>query len=280
MTVALSGDGGDEIFGGYERYRAIALARAAGHIPALAEAAARALRAVPGEPTSRAHRLPRRPLPRGGEPATGGALRTADGGRARPPSRALRARLRSPSSAPRRAPDTSSASRTPRESPACSCSTYGRTYPTTCSKADLASMAHSLELRSPLLDVDLAELALGLPDHLKATARQGKVALRRAFADVLPPEILRRGKKGFGVPVSRWFRESLRELAGDLLLDDTARARGLFRPATLERLLADHVAGRVDHGSRLWAPVMLELWHRSHVDRVAGGGVPVAGHAA
>ena len=133
-------------------------------------------------------------------------------------------------------------------------------------KADIASMANSLELRSPLLDHRVAELALGLPDALKLSGSTGKIALRRAFADVLPDEILARGKRGFGVPVGRWFREDLRELAGDLLLDGRATSRGLFRREALERLLADHVAARADHGARLWSLVMLELWHREYVD--------------
>src|SRR5204862_6735724 len=78
-------------------------------------------------------------------------------------------------------------------------------------KADLASMAHSLELRSPFLDHEVVELGLALPDHLKTRGREGKVALRRAFAADLPPEVADRGKTGFGVPLGRWFREELRE---------------------------------------------------------------------
>ena len=143
-------------------------------------------------------------------------------------------------------------------------------------------MANSLELRSPLLDADLASLALALPDRLKASRREGKVALRRAFADVLPPEILSRGKKGFGVPVSRWFRGELSTLAGDVLLDGTARGRGLFRAGAVEGLLADHTAGRADHGARLWALVMLELWQRAYVDGAGRADAPfsAAGRAA
>src|SRR5207249_9249039 len=84
-------------------------------------------------------------------------------------------------------------------------------------KADIASMAHSLELRAPLLDHRVVELGLALPRTLKIRGLTGKVALRRAFADDLPRQILRRGKTGFGVPLGRWFREDLRELARDVL---------------------------------------------------------------
>jgi asparagine synthase (glutamine-hydrolysing) len=90
--------------------------------------------------------------------------------------------------------------------------------------------------------------------------------LRRAFAADLPPEILARGKAGFGVPVARWFREDLRELAGDVLLGETARGRDQFRPDAIERLLTEHTSGSADHGERIWTLLMLELWQREYTD--------------
>jgi asparagine synthase (glutamine-hydrolysing) len=125
-------------------------------------------------------------------------------------------------------------------------------------KSDIASMTHSLELRSPLLDHRVVELGLSLPTALK----RGKLALRRAFADDLPPVVAGRGKTGFGVPLAAWFRGDLRDLAGDLLLGD----RGWFERSAVERLLQEHASGRADHGHRLWTLVMLELWQRAHVD--------------
>jgi asparagine synthase (glutamine-hydrolysing) len=92
------------------------------------------------------------------------------------------------------------------------------------------------------------------------------VALRRAFADVLPSEVSARGKSGFGLPLARWFREDLRPLAHDVLLDERARSRGWFEPRAVERMLAAHAAGEADYGHRLWTLTMLELWQRSHVD--------------
>ena len=133
-------------------------------------------------------------------------------------------------------------------------------------KADLASMAHSLELRSPFLDHEVLELGLSLPDRLRSKGMQGKVALRRAFAAELPPRVAARGKTGFGVPLGRWFREDLRELASDLLLDRRARERGHFRPAEVKRLLHEHVSAERDHGHRLWCLLMLELWQRFYVE--------------
>ena len=129
-------------------------------------------------------------------------------------------------------------------------------------KADIASMAHSLELRAPLLDHRVVELGLALPASLKTRGLTGKIALRRAFADDLPPQVARRGKTGFGVPLGRWFRYDLRELARDAL----ARDRGWFRPAEVRRLLEEHESGRADHGHRLWCLLMLELWVREHVE--------------
>jgi asparagine synthase (glutamine-hydrolysing) len=126
-------------------------------------------------------------------------------------------------------------------------------------KADIASMAHSLELRSPFLDHEVLELGIALGQSRKA-------ALREAFASDLPPAILERRKTGFGVPLARWFRAELRELARDLLLDGRARARGQLRQSAVERLLQDHAEGRADHGHRLWCLLMLELWQRTHVE--------------
>jgi asparagine synthase (glutamine-hydrolysing) len=90
--------------------------------------------------------------------------------------------------------------------------------------------------------------------------------------------VLAAPKRGFGVPISRWLREDLRELARDALLDATAQERGWFRRAAVERLLAEHETGRADHGARLWALLMLELWQRTHLD--AAPAAPAARHAA
>jgi asparagine synthase (glutamine-hydrolysing) len=127
-------------------------------------------------------------------------------------------------------------------------------------------MAHSLELRSPLLDHHVVELGLSLPESLKLRGRTGKQALRLAFADDLPRAVGERGKAGFGVPLANWFRDELRPLAREVLLDERARSRAWFDPDTVARILDEHVAERADHGHRLWTLVMLELWQRTHVD--------------
>jgi asparagine synthase (glutamine-hydrolysing) len=266
VTVALVGDGGDESFAGYERYAAMGLAE---HVPAPAAAAgARVLRALPSgrrERRSAAFRAAR-------------LLEAASVPRAERYGRLLqvlslqqRAALWSEDAKAEIGTLVSAGFLLGRPAAhgiaglqALDVATYlpGDLLP----KADIASMAHSLELRSPLLDHRVVELGLALPERLKQRSREGKVALRRAFDAELPPLVAGRGKSGFGVPLAAWFRGELRPLAHDLLLDGRARSRGWFEQGALERLLDDHEAGRADNGHRLWTLVMLELWHRAHVD--------------
>jgi asparagine synthase (glutamine-hydrolysing) len=129
-------------------------------------------------------------------------------------------------------------------------------------KVDMASMAHSLECRCPFLDHHVVELAAAMPLKLKLRRGRGKWILRRAFADLLPRSVRRRGKMGFGVPLAHWFRHELKDLAREVLLDPSTLARGYFQPEAVQRLLADHLAGRFDHGYRLWSLVILEMWQR------------------
>lgn len=133
-------------------------------------------------------------------------------------------------------------------------------------KSDRATMAHGLEARCPLLDHRLLEAALALPWSLRIRGRETKYVLKRALADLLPRAILQRPKQGFGVPVAHWFRGELREMARDLLNGPTFRGRGYFDPVAVERLIEAHESGRADHGHRLWALVVLELWMRRFLD--------------
>lgn len=267
VTVALTGDGGDEGFAGYERYFAQG---AASRVPArLARIGATALGTLPTarrEPRSTAFRAAR--FLRAA--ATSAASRY--GGFMEVFPVAARSELWTEDA---RAEIGRQLSAAELLGPAPPDGVRGlqlldmRTYlpDDLLLQADIASMAHSLELRSPFLDHEVVELGLSLPEHLKLEGRTGKIALRRAFAADLPSSVAARGKKGFGVPLSRWFRAELRELASDLLLDRRVRERGQLRVEAVERLLADHVAGRADHGQRLWTLLMLELWQRHHVER-------------
>ncbi|GHE27488.1 asparagine synthetase B [Streptosporangium violaceochromogenes] len=131
-------------------------------------------------------------------------------------------------------------------------------------KSDISTMACSLEARSPFLDHVLMEWAAGLPAELKIRGRTTKYLLKRALEGWLPPHLLERPKMGFGVPLASWLRNGLRPVAHDLLTDATARDRGIFDPRTVTRLLAEHAAGR-DHSNRIWALMQFELWHRTHL---------------
>jgi len=128
-------------------------------------------------------------------------------------------------------------------------------------KADRMAMAHALEGRSPFLDVELATFAAQLPVRCKLRGTTGKYLLRRAFADLLPPHIADQPKRGFGLPLAGWFRGPLRGYARDLLSGGRL-VRTVVRPEALEALLAAHESGRADHGKRLFALLMLELWLR------------------
>lgn len=127
-------------------------------------------------------------------------------------------------------------------------------------KADRMTMAASLEGRSPFLDHELMAWVARLPRKLKVRGLMGKVALRRAFADLLPPEILKRGKQGFGVPVGAWLRGPLLPWAKELLLSNASPLRAWFRHEAMAHLLEEHEAEREDHGKRLWALVILGIW--------------------
>jgi asparagine synthase (glutamine-hydrolysing) len=133
-------------------------------------------------------------------------------------------------------------------------------------KVDVASMAHGLETRSPLLDHVLLEWAALIPAEVKMAGGTTKALLKRAMAPYLPRAVIRRKKMGFGIPIDRWLRRELRDLAYDTLTGPTARDRGLMRPDYVVRLLDEHCGGRRNHHTRLWALLMLELWFRMWID--------------
>jgi len=137
-------------------------------------------------------------------------------------------------------------------------------------KVDITTMAVSLEARSPLLDHTFVEWAASLPGDYKVRAGKTKYLLKEALEPWLPQSLIHRKKMGFGVPLAAWLRGPLREVMHDLLTDQTARNRGWFRPESVDRLLAEHMAGQ-DRASHLYALVMLEMWHREVLDRPLTG---------
>jgi len=135
-------------------------------------------------------------------------------------------------------------------------------------KMDRATMANSLEARSPFLDHLFMEFAASLPVAFKQAWGQKKRILKASLRGHVPDEILDRPKMGFSVPIAEWFRGDLREMAHDVLLSAPASQRGYFDPEEIANLLQEH-ARQIDHGTRLWCLLMLELWHREFVDRAA-----------
>ena len=133
-------------------------------------------------------------------------------------------------------------------------------------KMDIATMASSLEARSPLLDHELMEFAASLPASCKLRGREKKVALRGALRGWVPDEILDAPKRGFRLPLADWFRGELRDYARDVLLDRRALGRGYFREDYVRSLVERHVAGSQDHSQGIWTLLMFELWHREFVD--------------
>jgi asparagine synthase (glutamine-hydrolysing) len=137
-------------------------------------------------------------------------------------------------------------------------------------KTDRASMAHSLEARVPYLDPVVTNLALALPTYHRVRGFRKKVLLRKAAAPLLPREIVRGKKRGFSIPAAAWLRGELEPFARETLAPETLRRQGFFRPEAVARVLDDHVAGKDDHSRRLWGLLAFTLWHERHVEREPG----------
>jgi asparagine synthase (glutamine-hydrolysing) len=266
VTVVLSGDAGDESFGGYRRY-------VWSHVGDL-------LRRLPG------------PLPR----LVAAALGAAPGGPARwlreygatlaqdEATRYLRfvchfsaaekADIYTPELRERFTRDATAEAFGVRLAASAARDLLGRLQDLDCdtylpddilAKVDIASMSHGLEARAPFCDHEVVEIGAALPGHYKLRNGKGKHVLKQAFADLVPRPILERKKKGFALPTGRWLAGRLHGFARDLLLSDQARGRGLFAPGAVETLLERHRAGE-DHGERIWNLMVLETWFRELVD--------------
>ena len=130
-------------------------------------------------------------------------------------------------------------------------------------KVDRCSMLHSLEVRAPFLDKDFAEYVARLPIRHKLRGFQRKYLLKKAFTDVLPPEILHRNKRGFQIPVAAWLRGRMRPLMEELFAPERLRAQGLFRPEAVRSLVDAHCSGKADLRKPLWTLLVLQLWLRA-----------------
>jgi asparagine synthase (glutamine-hydrolysing) len=283
VTVALNGDGGDESFAGYQRYWACALADRLDGLPtplihAIKPLLARA--ASTGNPSSTASRLLRLSEAIASPPSEryatwmsvfGADIRRDLYTREHGELVDLQAPLRTITDPYRNSDARTSVERL------LDVDVASYLADQLLVKVDIASMAHSLEVRSPLLDHVFMEFAAGLPAEAKLAGRVSKRALKDALRAWIPSSVLDRPKHGFGVPLSEWFRTELRNLPREILLDPRALARGLFRRASVERLIADHLDGRADNSNRLWALIQLECWFQTFVDGgPRDGGVGIA----
>lgn len=133
-------------------------------------------------------------------------------------------------------------------------------------KVDRMTMANSLEARAPLLDHELLEFAARLPLQMKLRDGVGKYLLKQVANDLLPAAVLQKRKQGFAIPVAKWFREDLRELMLDTLADRRFRERGIFNAAGVQQCMADHLAGTHDYSEPLWLLLTYEMWARRFLD--------------
>ena len=134
-------------------------------------------------------------------------------------------------------------------------------------KVDRMSMATSLEARVPFLDHKLIEFVTQMPSELKLKGLETKYILKKAMEGIVPKEILYREKQGFGVPINEWINVQLKERILETLGDKRTLERGYFEPKYIQNLLDEHARGRRDHSHSLWIILMLELWHREFVDK-------------
>jgi asparagine synthase (glutamine-hydrolysing) len=262
VTVALSGDGGDEVFAGYRRFLAAVLAE---KLPVVARRGMAGVAALLPEPAERRHpvRLVKRFLESGArslaERYLGFTAVFPDGasGYLRPelrpaasPERLLapmRERLDAPGSALSRLLSLNFETYLPDD---------------LMVKVDRMSMAHALEVRSPFLDTEVVELGAALPDRLRLRFGRGKRLLRRALRGLLPPEVLGRRKAGFGVPVGAWLRNGPDSFLQDRLLAPSSPIREYLEPEPVADLVRTHLRRERDRGHEIWALLTLESWLR------------------
>jgi asparagine synthase (glutamine-hydrolysing) len=128
-------------------------------------------------------------------------------------------------------------------------------------KVDRAAMAVSLETRAPFLDPRVAQFAASIPVDYKLRGKSGKVILKEAMKDLLPHEILHRPKKGFGIPIAEWLKGRLNSLLHEYLSPTRLKAQGWFEPDYVARLIMEHEGGAASHHKELWTLLVFQLWH-------------------
>ena len=268
IVVALGGDGGDEGFTGYDRYRIAPKLQHWNWLMAAAEPIGAGLRRLPL--ATRRRKLQRGIRALHGDPSLAEryrALMTLT----LPPERAalwnrkldLGGHLEQPENEFQRVWEQAPASTEVDRMVAVDIANY---LPgDLLVKADISTMAASLELRSPLLDVEVLEFAASIPAHIRSFQGTSKFLLKELAGRYVPRSLLDRPKMGFGIPRARWLREELREMLHDTLLGPTCVRRGWFETASVEHLIKQHDAG-FDRDSVLWPLLMIELWACEWID--------------
>ena len=265
VTVVLSGDGGDELFGGYDRYlphpRVAAFDRTA--LPGLRAAAAVAWPLLPHGARGKnfLRHVAKDPAGRYLDsitffPPDERAALYGDGARSALASSAEAVLWR----------HFERFSALPHDSRMMRFDFETYLPEDVLTKVDRMSMAHSIESRVPLLDNEVIDFAASLPSRFKIKDGRRKHILKETLRPLLPAGILDRRKQGFGIPLGTWFRGGLTDLFSDVLQSPRARQRGYFEPAFVARLVKEHLAGQRDHTLRLWALTVFELWHRHYLD--------------
>ncbi len=274
VTVALNGDGGDESFAGYERYAAMRIAEAYNRVP-------RALRRIFVE--APVNLLPTSELKRSRFRDAKRFLKAANLPRT---ERYFRWMSTFNRDAKRELYTTGFASSVSGQNAsgfldrwfavANGTGTLDATLLTDqmtylpndlLVKVDIASMANSLEARSPFLDHKLIEFAASLPENLKMSRFETKSLLKKVAACLVPKDVVYRRKMGFGVPIGKWFRGEMKDFVCGVLLSEKSLKRGIIKPEIIERYVNEHISAKRDHAFQLWSLLMLELWFQRFIDR-------------
>jgi asparagine synthase (glutamine-hydrolysing) len=271
VTVALNGDAGDENFAGYGRYAGHALSSRYDAVPrAVRRAVGAAARALPEWGILRgAYRRGRRFLAAGGDDAERRYLRWI----ALYPEDFKRRMYTTEFSAAMAGHDSFDLALASYDARSRSLvdAVLGLDVATYLPddllvKVDIATMAHALEARAPMVDHVFMEFAASLPSHLKLRGLTTKYLLKRAARPLLPDAVIDRPKMGFGVPIDRWLRHEMREMTHDVLLSRRAIERGIFDGGAVRRLLDEHQSGRFQWHLQIWALLFLEMWFRRFID--------------
>ncbi|MFN2492456.1 MAG: asparagine synthase (glutamine-hydrolyzing) [Pyrinomonadaceae bacterium] len=273
VTVALNGDGGDESFGGYERYAAMRLAETYHRVPPLIRklVVEQAMALMPSSETKRSRvRDVKRFLEAASLPKLERYLRWVSvfdtDAKQNLYSKAFQQQTQSSGAADILEPWFARANGAGIVDVALLTDIMTYLPNDLLVKVDIATMAVSLEARSPFLDQNVIEFAASLPEKFKLRGLTTKYLLKRVLKKLLPAENLDRRKMGFGVPIGHWFRGELQAFLRDTLLSEKSLGRGLFKPETIKHMVDLHTQSEKDYAQQLWTLLMLELWFERFID--------------